>query len=97
MVSLPFSLPTPLFWVKLGKGAFSPGREKGGRRGEQRGNDGISFCIPYGALLQKGLIIILSVHIYMHMCVYKSNLVKRQKKVYQGGVVGGKNKILAGI
>lgn len=65
--------PLPAFFfllVKLGKGAFSPGWEKGGRRGEQRGKDGISFCIPHGALLQKGLIIIF-VHIYMHMGVYE--------------------------
>ena len=33
----------------------------------------------------------------MHMCVYMNNSVERQKKVHQGGRVGGKNKILAGI
>ena len=68
--------------MKLGKGAFSPGWEKGGRRGGKRGKDGISFCIPNRALLQKGLIVILSIHIHMHMCVYMSNSVKGQKNVY---------------
>ena len=49
--------------MKLGKGAFSPGWEKGGRRGGRRGKDGISFSIPFGALLRKGLIVILFIHI----------------------------------
>ena len=49
--------------MKLGKGAFSPGWEKGGRRGGRRGKDGISFSIPFGALLRKGLTVIFSIHI----------------------------------
>lgn len=83
--------------MKLEKGAFSPGWEKGGRRGEKRGEDGIFLYSLWGSITERVNYNIVYTRTYAHVCVYMSNLVKAQKKIHQGGLMGGKNKILAAI
>lgn len=48
------SLPFFFFPGEAGKGAFSPGWEKGGRRGEERGKDGISSVFRMRLYYRKG-------------------------------------------
>jgi hypothetical protein len=76
----------------------------GERREEGREEEKMEYLSVYsawGSITERVNYNIIYTHAYIYtcvcvcvcVCVYKSNLVEGQKKVHQGGLVGGKNEI----